>query len=505
MSLLGIDVGTTGCKAIAYSLEGVPLARAFAEYEPLGGPEGWFELDSAQVWQAARAAIASVAAQTHQDPIQAISAASMSETLVPLSRDGGILGNGILPHDPRGRQYAQRVTEALGRQRLYDLTGNIPGSFYALPKLCWLRDNAGQLYRDTWRFVPWAGLLLALLGGRTACDYSLASRTLLFDLKRQRWSRELLRACDLSEHKLPELAPAGTGVGTVSRSLADELDLPHDVLLILGGHDQCCSALGVGAVRPRWAVYAIGSSICLTGIFQAIPLTSLLLEQGLNMEPHVVPGLFVTFLYNPSGGAVLVWYRDHLAPLEKAEAKKRGFSVFEYLLKEMPAEPTDLMVLPHFTHTGPPHFDDRSSGVIAGLTMHTTRGQLIKGLLEGMTYSLAQGRELLQKAGVSLGTWRAAGGGARADGWLQLTADILGQTIEKPEVTEATTLGAAMLAGIGAGLYRDAEEAVEAAVRVRRRFEPDPERHSRYRTRIAQYGELYPLLRDYLHRLWENA
>ena len=505
MSLLGIDVGTTGCKAIAYSLEGVPLARAFAEYGVQTGPESTLELDSVEVWQALRAVIAQVAASTHQDPIEALSATSMSELVVPLSRNGGILGNGILPSDPRGGEYAEQIAEALGRQRLYDLTGNVPGSSYTMAKLCWMRDHAVALYRDAWRFVPWASLVLVLLGGRSACDYSLASRTLLLDLRKKRWSRELLQLCELSEDKLPELAPAGTPVGTISAAAAEELGLPPKVQLILGGHDLCCGALGAGAIQPTAAAYALGTSLSLLGVFEAIPLSSLLMEQGLNMEPHVVPGLLVTFLYSPSGGAILIWYRDQLAPLEKAEARRRGYNVLERLLEEMPAKPTALMVLPHFGGAGVSPSGEHPSGVVAGLTIHTTRGELIKGLLEGMTYQMADGYELLQNAGVSLESCRATGGGAHSAAWLQLTADVLGLTIERPAVSEATTLGAALLAGIGAGRYRDAEEAAHAAIRIESRFEPNPEHHAVYRRRVGQYREFRNRVVGYLSDLKESV
>ncbi len=501
MSLLGIDVGATGCKAATFSLDGLPLARAYQDYKEIVRPGGIRELDSRQVWAAVQQVIRRVASRTKRDPIQALSVASMGEAMVPIATDGSILGHCLLGFDQPRSRYVRQVEGALGARRLFDITGNVPSASFSLTNLCWLRDNRPDLFDRTWRFVLWTGLVCSLLGGSSVCDYSLANRTLLFDIAQERWSSELLTASGLPESKLPELATAGTPAGTVSPAAAKELELPPSVNMILGGHDQCCSALGAGIIRPGMALYGLGAYICITPTFQAIPLTSMLQGRGLNMEHHVVPGLFVSFLYNLSGGAVLRWFRDSLAPLERREAQKRGVNIYDELLSEMPDQPTDLMVLPHFATTGPPHFDRRSSGVIMGLNLRTTRGEIIKALLEGMTYYFAEGRGLFEEVGIRVEAYRGTGGGARSERWLQLTADILGQPIERPQIIDAGPLGAAILAGVGSGLYASYEEAVNRVVRIQRRFEPDQKRHSHYQARLARYRELYPLLRDYLHRL----
>lgn len=505
MSLLGLDVGATGCKASAYSLEGVPLAEAYREYGVLTGPRGLRELDSRQVWAAVRSAIRQVASQTRRDPIQALSVASLPEAMVPLSADGRMLGNSILGLDQRGQEYARQIEEQIRADHLYAITGNVPGAFYSLTKLCWLRDNQPELFSATWRFMPWSGLVCSLLGGSSLCDYSLASRTLLFDIRQERWSRELLRAANLPEEKLPKLAPAGTPLGTVSAILAKELDLPSNVRLVLGGHDQCCNALGAGVTATGQAIYCLGSYLCLTPTFQAIPLTSLMLGNGLNMEHHVVPGLLVSFLYNPTGGAILKWFRDTLMPMESREAQKRGSNIYDIMLAEMPSEPTSLMVLPHFAPTGPPSFDAQSAGALLGLKLDTTRGEIVRALLEGITYYIAEGCDLFEAVGIRIGNYRVTGGGARSDRWVQLTADILDHALERPRVIEAGTLGAALLAGVGAGYYANMDEAARAAVRVQRVFEPDARRHAIYRDRLARYRPLYPLLKDYLHGLYQGS
>ncbi len=501
MSLLGIDVGTAGCVATAFSAEGVPLTQSRQAYSTVAGPGGMLELDSRRVWNAVSRAVREVVSHTRQDPVRALSVSSIGEPMAPLSAEGRILGNCIVGPDDRIAHYAQDVAQSMGAQRLFDITGNVAVGPYSLAGLCWLRENEPRLFASAWRFLPLSSLVCHLLGGTATCDYSLASRTLLFDLGRKDWSRELLQASNLSRQKLPGLAPAGTPIGTVSPSRAQELGLRPRVRLILGGHDRCCRALGSGVTRSGMAVFSLGSQVSVTPTFHAIPLTSLMLRRGLTMEHHLVPGLLVSSFYDRSGGSILRWFAETLAPLERRQARRRGVSVYDALLAEMPEQPTRLMMLPHFAPTGPPHFDARASGAILGLDTSTTRGEIIKALLEGVTYRCAEGQMLFEEAGIRIQVYRATGGGARSDSWLQLGADILGLPVERIQVVEPATLGAAMLAGVGCGAYADFEEAVEAAVHVERGFSPDAKRHAAYQVKMERYCELYPLLRDYLHRL----
>ena len=501
MSLLGIDVGASGCRATAFSVEGLPLAQARHVYSVQVGRDGTFQLDSHSVWGAARRAIREVAARTQQDPITALSVSSIGEAMTPLSAEGRILGNCILGPDERTAKYAQELERSLGAQRLFDISGSVPGASSSLANLCWLRENEPQTFASTWRFLPLSTLICHFLGGTATCDYSLASRTLLFDVGRREWSRELLQACSISRQKLPRLGAAGTPVGTVSPTRAQELGLHPKVRLVLGGHDRCGRALGSGVVHSGLAACSLGSAVSVTPAFHAIPLTSLMLSRGLSMQRHLVPGMFVSLFHDRSGGSILKWFADNLAPLERRQARRQGVSVYDALLAEMPEQPTGLMVLPHFGPTGPPHFDTKASGAILGLDTATTRGQIIKALLEGMSYRCAEGQLLFEEAGIRIDLYRATGGGARSQSWLQLAADILAVPVERTQVADTGTLGAAIVAGVGSGAYAGFEEGVETAVHVETRFVPDPERHAAYQVKVEQYRELYPLLRDYLRRM----
>jgi xylulokinase len=491
MSLLGIDIGTTGCKVIALSANRAILATAHREYDVIRPQPGWAELDSRAVWMCIQDAIREVARQTAHDPITALSVSSMGEAMTPISQDRQILGNCLLGFDSRGTETLARLS-ALDPVTFFERSGNLPSLVYGGPKLVWLRNNQPALFEQTYRFLGWADLVAFLLGGDPVEDFSLANRTLFLDLERSGWSRETLDYVGMPLDKLPGLAQAGTVVGTVAKDLAEALGLSPAVQIVLGAHDQCLSTLGAGAIRPGMAGYALGTYICITPVYGTIPPAAQMIKARLNVEHHAVPGLYVSFLYNLTGGALLKWFRDTFSRLERAQAQASGTDVYDQLLAEMPSEPTDLMVLPHFAPTGPPYFDDHPGGLIAGLTLETTRGEFIKGLLEGVTYYFRAGLDLMAEAGINIQEYRVTGGGARSDAWLQIKADILGKPLVRPKISEASALGAAILAGVGSGIYESAAQAVQALVQVDRVFEPDTRRHRLYDERFARYSLLYP-------------
>jgi xylulokinase len=210
-----------------------------------------------------------------------------------------------------------------------------------------------------------------------------------------------------------------------------------------------------------------------------------------------VPGRFVSFIYNMSG-AIVRWYRDTFAAAEHAAAAAAGTDVYDRLFAELPDAPSLVSVLPHWSPMGPPDFITGSSGVIAGLTLGTRRGEILKGILQAAVFSVKDCLDLLPRAGIRVDEYRAAGGGSRSGAWIQLCADILGRPVTKPRVTEAGALGAAMLAGIGAGIFASAEQACAAMVRVERTFPPDAARAEEYARLYARHCRLWPLLREYL-------
>ena len=498
MSLLGVDVGTSGCKAVAFTPDGQALASAYREYPTHRPRPGWAELDGPTVWAAVLEVIRATATGAEQagDPVRALCAGSMGEAVALVTRDRRVFGPSVLSSDERGSAYVETLKARYPQERFYRINPNILGVHYTLPKLLWLREHEPALFHQADRFLLWGDAVLYLLGAEAVASYSLANRTLLFDLWREDWSDELLAFASLSRESFGVCVPAGRIVGETSGEAARHCGLRPGVRLVSGGHDQCCNALGAGLVRPGQAVCGIGSFECLTPVYAAPPEPARLLRHGLNIEHHVLPGLYVSFLYN-QGGTLVTWFRDVFAAAEK----ETDAHLYDRLNQEMPEAPTRLLVLPHFERTGPPHFIGDSAGVIAGLRTATTRGEIFKALLEGETFYFVESLAALREMGMDTSRFVATGGGARSDRWLQIKADIWGVPIARPRVTEAGVLGAAILAGMAVGDFASAEEAVTRCVTIERLFEPDPTRHAFYQERAALFRSLYPSLAPLLKQL----
>ncbi len=494
MSLLGIDVGTTGVKAAAFDFSGRPLADAYREYPTLRRRPDWAELDSAAVVRQLKAAIAEVAAATKADPIAALAISAMGEAATPVDRRGQILGRCILSSDARGAEYAQLLGERFGREGLFRINPNILSAAYTMPKLCWLRDHEPELYRRADRFLLWDGMAAAALGCAPFVSFSHANRTLLFDVHREDWSDALLEAAGLDRAKLPRCLPAGTLAGEVSAETAAELGLPPGVKVVVGGHDQCCNALGAGIAAAGRAVDGIGTYECITPVYDRIPAADAMLAAGLNVEHHVVPGLFVSFLFNQAGSLVR-WFRDTFAADRKDEP-----DIYESLGAEMPAAPTRLFVLPCFEPTGAPDFIGDASGVILGLRASTGRGEILKAIMEGATYYFAEALGRLERLGIDASELIATGGGARSDAWLQIKADVYGVPLVRSEYTECGLLGAAVVAGAAVGILPSLADGAARFAARGREFLPDAARHAIYRERLDFYKELLPHLRGHLAR-----
>jgi len=494
MSLLGIDVGTSGCKAAAYSVGGGCIASAHREYPTVHPRPGWAELDSRLVLARVKEVIAEVASKTAHDPITALCISSMGEAMTPVDRNGQVLANSILQVDIRGAEHARRLEAVFGREAFYAINPNIPGPNYSLPKLLWLRDNEPALFDGAWKFLLWGDLVSVMLGGEPVTSYALANRTLLFDIREEAWSAPLLAWSGIDAERLPRPVPSGTVAGEVRADVAAELGLPAGVKIVVGAHDQCCGALGAGICTGGKAVCGMGTVECITPVYNGIPSADTMLPIGLNVEHHVLPGLYLSFLYNQSGSLVK-WFRDTFA------AELQGDDVYGALMGEMPAAPSRLLVLPHFEMTGAPDFITDSAGVIAGLRTSTERGEILKAIIEGAAFYFVESLDALRGLGIDLSEFIATGGGAKSAAWLQIKADIYGVPFVRPRITECGALGAALLAGCATGVFSGPAEGVAQFVARERVFEPDMTRHAQYREMHAKYRQVYPAMKGLLAEL----
>ena len=501
MSLLGIDVGTTGCKVIAFREDGTVLAQAYGEY-PLTHPQpGWSELDANVVWENIATGIQQVATQTKSDPIEAISVASQGEAVTPVSADGQILANAITTFDARTAGICDELRQQVTPLEVMQITGMPISDIHTLAKLIWIQRNQPDVYRQVWKFLGFEDFVYFKLGVSPVVDYSLAARTMAFDIINKSWSKKMLGLADVDAALFPDAAPSGTPIGEVSSQVAGELGLPRGVVCVTGGHDQPCGALGAGIIRSGEVMDATGTVECIAPAFTEPVINQEMIDGNFACYPHVVDGLYVTLGFVSSGGVVLRWYRDTFAQTEIDQAAAEGRDVYDLLMEELPDSPGTAMVLPHFTGSGTPSLDLESKGAIVGLTLSTTKGELIKAILEGISYEIKQNLTMLQDAGVVINEVRAIGGGAKSEKWLQLKADMFGKKVIALDISEGVCLGTAILSGTAIGKYDSIETAVEQLVTPRDVYYPREEFAQRYDEKLKAYEQIYPALRSLNYQL----
>ena len=496
MSLLGIDVGTTGCKVVAFSLDGEVLSEAYGEYPLIHRRVGFSELDSEGVWIAVLDGIHRVAESTVNDPIEALAVGCQGEAFTPVDAKGHCLQHGITTFDFRAREDELAIGNALERLAIMRITGMPLSAIATLCKLRWLRRECPEIYCEAWKFLSYEELVFQRLGVDPVIDYSMAARTMAFDINAKDWSSTMLEVAEVDREKLPDVAPSGTVVGKIGPAAARMTGLPVGAVVVTGGHDQPCGALGAGITQPGRVMDATGTVECIAPALSRPVVNQQMLQGNFSCYPHVLPDLYISLGFVSSGGVSLRWFRDQFGGDDVREAERRGVNVYDFLMASMPERPSGLLFLPHLTGAGTPTLDLGSKGAILGLTLSSTRAELVKAVIEGISFEIRHNLDLLEAAGVEIGEVRAIGGGARSERWLQLKADIFGKSVVALNVSEGVCLGAAMLAGIAIGRFESADEAVARFVTEKKTYHPRPEVQGFYEERMGLFRSFYPATRQ---------
>ena len=481
MSYIGIDVGTTGCKALAFDANANILASAYREY-PLISPEnGWYELNPDMVIQECKKVIFQASNNVkHTDPVKAIGISSQGEAFTVLDNSDTYLCNAMVSSDIRSQKQVQEFSQSFGLEKLYSITGHSSHTLFSLFKLLWMIQNTPDVVSKANRFLCFGDLLCYMLTGQAVSSHNLAARTMLFDVNKLCWSDEILDAINIDKSIFPKAMPSGKPAGQLLPDIAAELGLSENVVVTVGGHDQSCGALGVGITGAGKAAYSIGTVECITPAFSGCVLNDTMCQSNLATYPFVIEGLYTTVAFSITGGNLLKWYRDSFAQLEMQKAAKTNQDIYDIILSEIPDKPTNIFVQPHFTSTGTPYFDPNPTGAIIGLSLNNSKGEVVKALLEGVTYEMRLNLELLQRSGIQVNELFAFGGGAKSDKWLQIKADILGIPIHSIATSEAGCLGAALLAAQAAGDIESVAATAEKNARPLKTYEPHSENMKLY-------------------------
>ena len=331
MAIAGLDVGTSGSKCTIFHDEGSVSSYSYREYALERSSLGYIELNPDRVWEAVRTVIAEAAAGHKSGPVRALCITSCGEMGVPVDREGRALYGSMPYTDPRGQEQCDRLIARLGRSEIMTRSGHNPHPMYSAPKIMWLRDNEPDVYRRMVTFLQYSDFILFRLTGEKAVDWSLASRTLMFNVAKKEWDTVLLDAAELRADQFPKPVQAGTPVATVLPSVADELGLSSSTVVLLGGQDQIGAVVGGGAMEPRVAVNGTGSVDCITPVFDRPNTGEEMRRYNFACVPYIRPDYYVTYAFSFYGGALLKWYRDKFAQDAVREARSQGVSVYTYL------------------------------------------------------------------------------------------------------------------------------------------------------------------------------
>jgi len=499
--LLGIDLGSTSLKAIVYDMDGNAVAagsRPTERFHPSAEHPEWTVWEPEQIWGGVAAAVRD-ALGALDDPrrIRAVAVTGMGMDGVPVDGDGRWLYPFISWHDPRTAPQLAWWLEHVGAQRTFSIGGNPVWAINSALRILWMQENEPEILAraDKWLLIE--DFLNFMLCGQRVTDYSMASCTMLFDQRKLDWSDELLAASGIDRRLLCDVRPSATPLGEVHAAAAQATGLPEGTPVVLGGHDHLCGALPVGLFRPGMVLNVTGTWETVMTATPGPVLGDALRAAGITVQAHVARSMHAAW-----GGCVaaemLEWYRRHVGSAAGTQEEAAAGADWGPLIAEAAASPPGarrVMFLPHMSGASCPVVDDRSLGAFVGLSNRATRGDLLRAVIEGLDYQLRDVVTAMQAAlGTPLERLVAVGGATRNTFWMQNKADVTGRPIEVPAVEEATPLGAAILAGIGIGLFADEEDAFQRVRRPGKTYHPDPELSKRYAEWFGVYQQLYPAL-----------
>jgi xylulokinase len=448
----------------------------------------WSEFEADELWQTVLESIREAVQQCDKpERIRAISVASMGESGFPLDAQGNVLYPAIAWHDQRTIAEAQWWEDTLGAERVFEITGQHPLPIFGVNKLLWLRNHMPQVFERIRRWLSIEDFVLWKFSGSFATDYSIASRTMLFDQSKLDWSSSLLQHTNLPADWFPPVLPSGTSLGTIQKEIAAETGLPLHTLVCTGGHDHLCGALAAGVIHSGQLLESMGTASVLLALSDTFRPSSELLEAGCMSYAYVIQHLYVTIgMLNFAGGA-LEWIVKLLYGQGQQENVSSG--VYTQALQEaveIPPGSHGATILPYFLGAGTPYKNSPALGAILGLTPYHGRPELVRAVMEGLAFWLRD--NILKLCSLNLAPSQpeiiVVGGTTQATPFLQIKANATGCPIKAPQITEAAATGAALLAGMGANIFHSSAEAASSVQHAVEIFEPD--------TRAVEaYNEIY--------------
>jgi len=488
---IGLDVGTTGAQALAVDAEGRVVASGSSDYPLLTPRPQWTEQDPEAWWRAVREALAAAAARVAErgDVVAGLGLTGQMHGSVFLDASGEVIRPALLWNDQRTAKQCEAITELVGARRLVEITGNPALTGFQAPKVLWLRDEEPDGYARVEHVLLPKDYIRYRLSGELATDASDAAGTLFLDLGRRDWSEDVLEALGVPAAWLPDVRESPEVAGALGAGVAGELGLPGGIPVAAGGGDNAAAAVGTAIVREGLMSSSIGTSGVLFAHADAPAVDP---SGRIHAFCHAVPGRYCLLSVTLSAGGSLRWWRD---------VTGAGYDELVAEAERVPAGSEGLLFLPYLTGERTPHLDPRARGVFLGLTARHARGHMTRALMEGVLFGMRDGLEIMRDLEVRPKEIRATGGGASADLWLRLQADVYGLPVHRLQIEEGAAYGAALLGHVAAGTFANVDEAAAVVRTMPEVTEPDPRAIDMYDALYHVYRSSYDSMREGMHRL----
>ena len=494
--LLGIDIGTSACKVAVFTKDGQVSAAAAGDYPVYYPKEGWAEQNPEEWWDAVCTAIrkALEKGKIRPEEIAGVGIDGQSWSAIAIDKEGKVLTNTPIWMDTRAQSVCDRLNEEIGEDAIFQVAGNSLQPSYTTAKIIWYKENMPEIYEKTDKILQSNSYIAYRLTGSITQDVSQGYGLHCFDMKTGTWDEEMCKKLGIPVEFLPEICACDKIVGTVTEKASMECGLAVGTPVVAGGLDAACGTLGAGVIHPgetqEQGGQAGGMSICMDS-YKADP--------RLILGFHVVPGQWLLQGGTTGGGGVMRWFEREFADYERIMEEETGKSSLVQLneIGEKVAPGCDGVVfLPYMAGERSPIWNPHAKGVFYGLDFSKTKGHMLRACMEGVAFSLRHNLEIAQEAGAQVQVLRAMGGSANSLLWTQIKSDITGKPIVVPSSDTATTLGAAILAGVGVGFYESYEEAVALTVKETRSHTPNEENKEIYDRTYETYLSLYENLRE---------
>ncbi|MGL6193924.1 MAG: FGGY-family carbohydrate kinase [Thermoguttaceae bacterium] len=510
---IGIDLGSTTLKSIAYDISGNLIAqgsRPTLRFHPDNDHPDWTVWDPNQIWndtaEACKEMVAKLAESKLDSPqIRGVAVTGMGMDGLPMDEKGDWLYPFISWHDPRTKPQFDWWMKNITAEKTFSIGGNPVWPINSALRILWVKENEPEIYKKTYKWLLIEDFVNFKLTGKYVTDFSMASCTMLFDQKTQTWSDEMCQLAGIPKSLLPDAFQSATLLGEITESAANQTGLPAGTPIYLGGHDHICSGIPVGAFRAGAVMDITGTWETVHIISEKPPLDPALSKAGVTIQSHVIPNRYSMWGGNPAGEMV-EWYRREVASSIQEDGKLESWDwkTLVNLAESSRPGAGGVMFLPHLDSSSCPIVDPRSLGVFVGMSSRTKQGDLIRAVIEGLDFQFLDTVRAMEKAtATEAKEFIAVGGAIRNAFWMQNKADMVGRPVRIPEVEEATVLGAAILAGIGCGVFKDAEDAFAQTAKQSTVYEPNTELTKLYSEMYPIYQELYRSVAPVNHKLYD--